>query len=265
MMNCPHQPSDQSASARAARPPQSPSTLLLHGFTGTGADWAAIGATPRALAWDLPGHGGAADPSARGPDAFDAEVRRLLTVLPPSIERLVGYSLGGRIALSMLRLAPTRFRAVTVISAHPGLVDAAERTRRRDVDARWIALLRAAGIRAFVEAWETQGLFAGQQTRVAPPRLAAQRARRLAQRPEGLARSLECLGLGRMPPAREALAGFSGELQWIVGAEDTKFRALADQVRQWRPATRIAVLADCGHNPLLEQPEALAAALAGLG
>ncbi len=226
---------------------------MLHGFTGTALDWQpCIGARPDWLPIDLPGHCRASDPEGR----FEEVVRSLLAGLPSSIDELIGYSLGGRIALAMIREAPERFRAATILSAHPGLTDPSAREARRAQDQRWIALLRERGIEAFVAAWELQPLF-HDQSRLAPEALERQRTRRLGQRPEGLAKALTCLGLAEMPSTWEAIDHYPGRLRWVVGSRDAKFLEIAQEVVARRPKTQLAILAGVGHNPLLEAPDAL--------
>lgn len=247
------------ACRRFGAPAAPPRTLLLHGFTGTGADWHLWPATaPAALAPDLPGHGDSPDP--RGD--FTAEIERLLAALPGGIERLVGYSLGGRIALCLLAAAPQRFTAATIVSAHPGLFNATQRDGRRAVDQRWITLLRTDGLDTFVAAWERQPLFASQD-RLPADVLAAQRRRRLAQRPEGLAASLACCGLAEMPDTWAALRRWPGRLSWLAGGRDDKFVAIAERVARERPGTQVQIVPDAGHNLLLEAPGAVLAAAAG--
>jgi 2-succinyl-6-hydroxy-2,4-cyclohexadiene-1-carboxylate synthase len=234
-----------------------PRFLLLHGFTGGRGDWSPWPANaPPAIAIDLPGHGESPDPAGD----FGAEIVRLLAAVPPAVDRLVGYSLGGRIALSLLAAAPERFAAATIASAHPGLADGAERETRRGADGHWIRLLREQGVAAFVDAWEEQPLFASQ--RALPPAVRrAQRGRRLAQRAEGLARSLECFGLAEMPDTRDALLAYSGRLDCVVGALDGKFKALAQDLvgrrRRHGAAGAVHELAGIGHNVLREAPERL--------
>jgi 2-succinyl-6-hydroxy-2,4-cyclohexadiene-1-carboxylate synthase len=226
---------------------------LLHGFTGGGADWSSVFAEdPTRLAIDLPGHLAGPEPTG---DYLEI-VRALLDGLPASIDAVIGYSFGGRIALSLIQLAPERFRSAAIISAHPGLLDPALREQRRLADQVWIHLLRDQGLEAFVAAWEQQPLFKT-QARLAPEILARQRARRLSQRPEGLAGALERLGLGEMPGTWEALTRYQGRLDWIIGGEDRRFQAIAHEVLAHRPATWLHVLEDVGHNPLLEAPERL--------
>jgi 2-succinyl-6-hydroxy-2,4-cyclohexadiene-1-carboxylate synthase len=228
-----------------------PRILVLHGFTGRAEDW--LDCWPRdipALAIDLPGHGGSAAPTER----FMDEIERLIEVLPASVDQVVGYSLGGRVALGLLRGAPGRFSHAVVLSAHPGLSDALAREQRRSADQRWIELLQQQGVGGFVEAWERQPLF---ETQSGTPvhRLMRQRARRLGQCSTGLQASLRAQGLGAMPDMRAVIRGYAGQMDWIAGLDDRKFSALAFDVASLRPSVNCRLLPGVGHNPLLEAPE----------
>lgn len=233
------------------RPPANlrgkPGCLLLHGFTGAPDDWWTCADCPSAHAIELPGHG-----SSTGPEGpFADEVAGILAGLPDGIGRVVGYSLGGRVALGLIALAPERFAEATIISAHPGLADAQLRAERRAADRRWAQRLRSEGIASFVSAWEQLPLFATQASLPEAVRV-AQRRRRLAQRAEGLACSLERMGLGEMPPTWSAITGYPGRLRWVVGERDDRFRQIARQVQAIRPDIDLRVLDGVGHNPLIE-------------
>ncbi|HEY6177126.1 MAG TPA: hypothetical protein VIX73_21865, partial [Kofleriaceae bacterium] len=79
-------------------------------------------------------------------------------------------------------------------------------------------------------------------------------ARRRALDPAQLARSLETMGLAEMPDYRGAI---DQRFALIAGADDAKYVAIARGL----PAP-LEIVADSGHDPLLEQPAALAAAIA---
>jgi 2-succinyl-6-hydroxy-2,4-cyclohexadiene-1-carboxylate synthase len=164
--------------------------------------------------------------------------------------------LGGRFALGLIAADPQRFRSATLISAHPGLDDPAERERREAADREWARRLLHEGMASFVRDWESQPLFST-QTRLPQALIEGQRRRRLGQRAAGLAQSLQMHGLGRMPSLWGPLTAFPGRLTWIAGAADAKFLAIAREVVRRRPATRLHVLPNVGHNPLLECPEIL--------
>ncbi|NCA68707.1 MAG: alpha/beta fold hydrolase [Sphingobacteriia bacterium] len=230
----------------------------MHGFTGRAEDWddCMPGAGHEAIALDLPGHGASRLPLM----SFERTLRALLAAIPERVERIAGYSLGGRLALGLIAAAPERFGAATIISAHPGLDDPVSRRARIQADRQWVRCLREEGIESFVRAWESQPLFAS-QARLAPWKRQRQRARRLEQSAEGLAASLEQHGLGVMPPLHDAVIAYPGALTWIAGAEDAKFSAIAREIKRQRPATDLRILPGIGHNPLLECPERLAACL----
>jgi 2-succinyl-6-hydroxy-2,4-cyclohexadiene-1-carboxylate synthase len=226
----------------------------LHGFAGEPAAWdATLAVLPHhdARAIALPGHGG-----GPVPPSWDACLMALAGALG-EVELVVGYSLGARAALGLL--AAGRVQRAILVSVNPG-IDDAERPARRASDAAWARLLRERGLPAFADAWEAQPLFATQAT-VPPDRLAARRARRLALDPEQLAQSLEVMGLAEMPDYRGAAAALAAaaRLALIAGEADPRYVAIARAL----PAP-LEVIAGSGHDPTLEQPARLAAAIAKL-
>lgn len=219
---------------------------FLHGFAGDPATWDDVRAefsTTRAIA--LPGHG-----TGQVRSSWDANLEAVATEVGDAV--VVGYSLGARVALGLV--ASGRVARAILVSVNPGLPES-ERVARRASDAVWAQLLRTEGIAAFIGAWEAQPLFAT-QARVSPKRLAARRARRLALDPEALARSLEVMGLAEMPDYRGAL---DDRVALIAGADDPKYAAIARA-----SGVRHEIIAGAGHDIPLEQPAALAAAIARL-
>jgi len=219
---------------------------FLHGFAGDPATWAGIArADGDDVCVALPGHGPI--PVQPSWDSNRDAVRDAIG----RCDVVIGYSLGARVALGLV-VAGCVPRAI-LISVNPGISDVEARDRR-ERDAAWAAILRHRGIAAFVDDWEKQPLFATQAARVPPERLAARRERRLALDPEQLAQCLETMGLAAMPDYR---ADFPADrCRLICGADDAKFLAAARDTN-----APLDVIANCGHDPTLEQPERLAALL----
>ena len=216
--------------------------VLLHGFAGDPASWDDVAIDAERIA--LPGHRGG------GPLARDWAAN--LAAIAARIGRcdvVVGYSLGARVALGLV-IGGHVPRGI-LISVNPGIADH-ERATRRAGDAAWAELARRRGIAAFVDAWQAQPLFAT-QARAPADRLAARAARRLALDPDQLARSLETMGLAEMPDYRALV---DDRVALIAGADDAKYVAIARAL----PAP-LTVIAGSGHDPLLEQPRALAEAI----
>lgn len=234
-----------------------PTLVLLHGFTQTGASWeptvAALAERYRALAPDLRGHGSAA--GAR-PITFDA-VRADVLALAPERFVLAGYSMGGRIALSIALAAPERISRLVLIGASPGLADEAERRARRAADEALADRIEGEGIEAFAAHWSSLPLFAGQPPAVA----AAAHMMRLSQTPAGLAAALRGLGTGVMAPLWDRLGELTMPVDLVVGERDAKFRAIAAQMEFAIARATVEVVPGAGHAVPLEAPAALAAIL----
>jgi len=234
---------------------------MLHGFTGSPADFATLAATRlreetlNLFAPTLGGH--FAQPASAG---FEEEVERL-AVIAPGATKLFGYSLGGRLALGLIARYPGRFERAVVVSAHPGLRRESERARRRLNDQRWTRLLRERGTSAFVSAWEQQALWRTQ--RVLPKAVRAEKRRtRNLHDPEGLACSLESVGLGQMPDLRPRLARSRCMVDFLAGSEDPRFLSLAREMQRLLPRASLGVAAHAGHDLVLERPGFCSAYLA---
>jgi 2-succinyl-6-hydroxy-2,4-cyclohexadiene-1-carboxylate synthase len=231
--------------------------LLLHGFTQTRQSWrrtlAALGGRYRAIAPDLPGHGSAAD---RRPASFDACTAYVRAVAGDAFT-LVGYSMGGRIALYTALALPGFVQRLVLVGASPGIADAAEREARRVSELALADRIEAIGVEAFAAEWGAQPLFAGQDPRVA----AAAHADRLRNQPYGLAAALRGLGTGVMEPLWDRLGSLAMPVTLVVGERDEKFGAIASQMAAAIPDCRIAVVAGAGHAAQLERPDEVAAVI----
>jgi 2-succinyl-6-hydroxy-2,4-cyclohexadiene-1-carboxylate synthase len=242
-------------------------TALLHGFTGHPASWEAVVAGLPApglvVAPFLPGH----DPegphvSQRGFEEVVDALAAAFRELHPGPWRMAGYSLGARVALGLLVHFPELWADAVLIGVNPGLEDGPSRLARLDEDARRARVLRERGIGAFVEEWERLPLLAAQAGLPAAV-TAAQRAQRLAHDAEGLARSLEVLGLGAMPDWWPALPGIRVAVSVVVGECDTRFAPLAARAVGLLPAGELVVVPGVGHNVVLEAPGAVSQLLDG--
>src|SRR5437763_1037887 len=99
-----------------------PTVLLLHGFTHTGASWepvlAALPERYRSITPDLRGHGAAWN---QQPVTLEAVLGDLEALAFPRPVTLVGYSMGGRIALHGALAWPDAIDRLILIGASPGI------------------------------------------------------------------------------------------------------------------------------------------------
>lgn len=238
--------------------------VWLHGFAGSPRTFDAVRAhldvPTDDVAPALTGHAGC-DADV---DTFEDEVDRLATVVPPGPPPvLVGYSLGGRLAMGLLVRHPGRWRGAVLIGAQSGIADPDERAARRAADARWAAMLRTDGVDAFVTAWEAQPLFASQRALPAHVQ-AAQRRERARHEAGRLAHAIQVLSPGAMPCWDEGLAGVRVPIVYLAGGADEKFTAVGRRLAVRVPSVALTVVPGAGHNVALEAPAATAAAIADL-
>ena len=249
--------------------------VVLHGFTGSAqamvplTERLAVGERPcavlRVIAPDLVGHGGSDSPddlAVYRVQAMAHQVGALADALGCETFHLVGYSMGGRVALALGCVSPPRLRSLTLIGASAGIADPDERRRRAEADQARAERI-VTDLDAFVAEWMGGPLLAG-QTALGEAHLRAARAQRLASNPAGLARSLVAGGTGAMEPLHERLADCDVPTLLVVGARDSKFCAIAAQLAAGLPRAAVARIDAAGHATHLEQPDATAAAIADL-
>jgi 2-succinyl-6-hydroxy-2,4-cyclohexadiene-1-carboxylate synthase len=245
---------------------EGPTTLvLLHGFTGSAAGWghqldtlADYGL--RIIALDLLGHGQSDSPDDPQRYAIEHCQQDILAALQElGISKgqaiLLGYSMGGRIAL--YTAFSGFFRALILESASPGLDDAAEREQRRLSDEALAANIEREGIPAFIERWENLPLFASQKTLPIECRQALHR-QRLQNSATGLAQSLRGVGTGVQPPLYARLPTLHIPVLLIAGELDTKFTTIARHMAQMLPQSQLQIVSGAGHTVHLELPQEFA-------
>jgi len=258
-------PARRAARAGDSSRPRSTEILVLHGFTGAAESMACI-AEPlstfaRVARLELVGHGESEAPLLLAPYAMDAcarqvaEASRALGFRRP---HLLGYSMGGRAALAAALASPNAFASLILIGATAGIADPVARAERIAADRALADSIEQGGLERFVDAWMAQPLFAS-QARLGREALERARKQRLANRPFALANSLRGMGAGAQAPLHDQIARHADPVLLVVGAEDAKFRAIAEALARSLPAAQIAVIEGAGHAAHLEAPERVAA------
>jgi 2-succinyl-6-hydroxy-2,4-cyclohexadiene-1-carboxylate synthase len=234
--------------------------LLLHGFTGSAATWMPLilALSPHfcTIAPDLIGHGRSDSPpdvERYSMERCVADLLALLDVLEIERADVLGYSMGGRVALQLAAAAPERVGALVLESSSPGIANPAERQARVAADRALADVIERDGLAAFVEHWERLPLFASQAS-LPPDTRAHLHAQRLQNDPLGLANSLRGMGTGNQESLWERLAMLDIPTLLIAGALDSKYCVLAGQMADVLPNARAVIVPRVGHAVHLEQP-----------
>jgi 2-succinyl-6-hydroxy-2,4-cyclohexadiene-1-carboxylate synthase len=235
--------------------------LLLHGFTGSGRSW--IDHIPlfsehcSVIIVDILGHGRSAsppDPNRYAMPQVAADLIALLDAWRIEQTALLGYSMGGRLALYLAYHYPERFSQLILESSSPGLASEEEQAKRRQSDEALADWIDAHGIEAFVDRWEALPLWASQQQLSTEIRQRL-RQQRLQNNPVGLANSLRGMGTGAQPSLWEQLPALALPTLLIVGELDTKFVAINQQMGDRLANGRLHIILQAGHATHLERPE----------
>lgn len=232
--------------------------LLLHGFSGSSANWAAQVAAFApyftVITVDLLGHGRSESPTRPVRYAIEPAARDLtaiLDMLKLPAANLLGYSMGGRLALYTAFIYPSRINRLVLESASPGLKTESERQARIESDAALAQRIETEGIEAFADYWTNLPLFATQSPEVRQ-RLHAQR---LYNDPVGLANSLRGMGTGAQLPLWNALPLIETPTLLLCGALDAKFSAINAEMHTLMPRSTLVTAPDAGHTIHAEQPD----------
>lgn len=237
-----------------------PLTLVcLHGFTGSSSTWRNLAnALPnvRIVAIDLIGHAKTAVPELVSrfsmPDQLK-DLEEIFTQLKLAKFTLLGYSMGGRIALAYAILYPNRVEKLILESASPGLHTSKERKERCQRDDALAAKIITNGVSSFVDAWENIPLFETQKKLPEAVRKAI-RTERLAQCEMGLAGSLRGIGTGVQPSNWSYLAQIEIPVLLITGSVDEKFCKIATDMKALLQNAKHVTVNDTGHAIHVENP-----------
>jgi len=244
-----------------------PPLLLLHGFTGSGENWndlmPVFGERYAVITVDILGHGRSAsptDPNRYTMPQVAADLIALLDTWQVGQTAVLGYSMGGRLALYLACTYPERFSQLILESSSPGLATEAERAARRQSDEALANWIETNGIEAFVDRWETLPLWASQEQLSEEVR-ARLRQQRLQNSPLGLANSLRGMGTGAQPSLWEKLPALTLPTLLIAGELDTKFVAINKEMAELLPNGRLHRIPHAGHTTHLERPSEFATAV----
>jgi 2-succinyl-6-hydroxy-2,4-cyclohexadiene-1-carboxylate synthase len=235
-----------------------PTVVFLHGFTHTGRSWhpviAALGERYTSVADDIRGHG---DASERVPVSLEAVIGDVLASAPGRFT-LVGYSMGGRLALHVALAAGDRVQRLVLTGASPGIADEGERSARLRADGQLADEIERSSIDEFARRWAQTPVLAG----LPAAALDAAHADRLRSTPAGLARALRGLGTGALPSLWDLLGELSMPVTLVVGERDSKFQAIAAEMAAAIPTAGVVIVPGAGHAVHLEAPEAVVRQLA---
>jgi len=238
-------------------PSKEPVLVFLHGLLGSSEDWQQTQThlqDYQSIRIDLPGHGMSALNSCNNfRECCDQISDTLLTQIAPHQPIvLVGYSLGGRIAMTGVALnyfPSLNIQQLIVEGGNFGLVSEAEKQARLDNDQLWATRFSSEPIEQVLSDWYQQAVFSS-LNHEQRQKLIAKRSANLGQ---AVANMLMATSLAKQDYLLDTLKRSGVATHYICGEKDNKFSQLAE-----RSGLSFSQVAKAGHNVHNEQPRSFA-------
>ena len=235
-----------------------PTLIFLHGLLGSKNDWQKLLQNLphfRCVALDLPLHGRAQDISvadfAHASEYLHEQIKSAVQNQPFF---LVGYSLGGRLALHyVLKYQPENLQGLILEGANFGLQSETECAARWQNDEKWAQRFESEPMENVLEDWYQQPVFAHLDKQQRQHLIALRRQ----NRGDKIAQMLRATSLAKQPNFRPHLADLACPLYYLCGEKDQKFRQMAQQT-----GIEPILIAHAGHNAHQENPAEFAHQLA---
>lgn len=236
--------------------------VFLHGIGGNRSNWTAqierLADEFQAVAWDARGYGASDD--YEGPldfRDFSRDLLRLLDHLGAARAHIVGLSMGGQIALDFYDLYPRRVASLVLCDTFPGF-DTSFTPAQRDefIRSRTEPLLRG---------MEPRDIALSIAATLVSPTTAPERVAELAETSMGRLRKgsyIKTVTAMTQYPPFAALARIDVPTLVLVGEHDQLTPpAISQGMAAAIPGAQLCVLAEAGHVPNFERPEAFNDAL----
>lgn len=203
--------------------------VALHGFLGRPSDWNFLR------------------------DAgFDVDARELDDI-PRHGDTLLGYSMGGRLALHAL-LDGAKYDRAVIVSAGLGIESEAERTERRKADEKWARRFESEDWDSVLRDWNAQPLFGGDIR----TRKESDYDRRK------IVRQLRDYSVAKLPPLAPRLHEIAIPVLWIAGERDAKYVAEGERAVRLLPDAELWICPGAAHRVPWEKADAFIARLRAL-
>lgn len=233
--------------------------LFLHGFTGCAEDWYPVfEQLPdkyNLFALDLIGHGKSdapADVSLYSTESIVTQIKFVKDHLTPNKIFVVGYSMGGRAALSFAIAHPEDIKGIILESSTAGIKNEDERKKRYEEDLKLAGFIETHSLDEFIEMWTDQELF-NTLRRFSNDKLKKMKKKKAAGSKIGYANMLKGFSTGIMPPLHDKLKKFTTKSLLISGDLDTKFTGINARLSKRFFKAKHKIVRNSGHNTHLEE------------
>ncbi len=235
--------------------------IFLHGFTGSSEDWNDIlpGIDDRfnKITVDLLGHGKSDSPNDPSLYSWELQVEQINKIINHFTEEkviLVGYSMGGRLALCYTYTYPERLFGLILESSSPGIKNKSQREKRIKDDEEFSKFISTHTTEEFIDIWTEKEIFTT-QLRFSEAKRNEIKKNKIKNNRVGLSNSLYGFSTGKMPYLFNQFNNFNISTLLLTGELDTKFTSLNKSIVKQFPFAEHRIIKNAGHTIHLEEPE----------
>lgn len=228
---------------------------LIHGFMGTSQDLEflhlpLINLDIEPISLALPYHNDGASSFKKLDDYLSDLTKK---IHPDKRSTLIGYSMGGRIALMLLKRAPHLFSSAIILSAHPGIEDEKLRKSRKEADQDLLSSVKdRESYLNFLAKWYSNPLWGLQDKEELKKKIIKEKIYN-----PNYQKALSLLSVGNMPPLYDFLATTTTPILYVAGELDQKYLEVGKRLKRENPITEICVQEGIGHAFIYEKKGSL--------
>lgn len=236
--------------------------MMLHGFTGSLHTWLRFVTcykdTYRFIIPSIIGHGKTDAPLDCNQYKIESVIANFVKILDQlKIEKvhLVGYSMGGRLAIAFALKYPNRLKSLILESASAGISTKKEKLKRQENDEKLALKIEQEGLEAFIDYWEKTPIFKPLESTLSFPDKLRLRTERMSHKSNGLSSSLRMMGTGSQPYYMNKLVRIKIPTLILTGEKDDKFCKIGEEISNHIEKSEHVIVKNSGHVIHLEQPD----------
>ena len=152
---------------------------------------------------------------------------------------LIGYSLGGRLALHAL-IQSKKWDAAIIISANPGLINETDKQTRIINDKIWSQRFLNEKWESVINSWNSQNVFLNSKNNFKRDEYNFNKIE--------IANILNKFSLGKQDDLREKIKSLGIPILWLAGENDIKFIKILYEMKDINKKIEAKTILDCGHR-----------------
>ncbi|WP_010233903.1 2-succinyl-6-hydroxy-2,4-cyclohexadiene-1-carboxylate synthase [Clostridium arbusti] len=233
--------------------------ICLHGFSENLSTWNLLKLEGYQLILiDFIGHGKSDKPYSRKYYSLKVMIKHLNKIIYElNLKKysMLGYSMGGRIALAYAIAYSNEIDKLILESTSYGEAGFINRLKRRRKDLNLAKSILKDGIEWFDDYWSNLSIFESQR-KLSKSITDEIRKRRLSNRTYALSNTLMCSGQGKFPCMKSNIRKLSMPLLYISGEYDKKYRHVGENFKKFNANIKHETIKGVGHNTHIEDPNA---------